>query len=111
VLGVFGEFINSQEIFRDTMVCGVLDRIPYFYEGMQKGVIKEWRKQGLQANIDLRDMFSFYYREDLEPDLEPHLRFRKWPNSRDELDTLKRALNLNERGQAPQRWPHPLLPD
>ena len=98
--------MNSRDRFLETMAYGMPDRVPYFHEGMQKEVIAEWRKQGLPSKTDVYEMFSFDYREEIEPDLEPHLWFRKRPGSRDELDRLKRALNPNEHGRLPRRWNH-----
>ena len=86
------------------MAYGTADRVPYFYEGMEQGVIKKWRKQGLPSNADLYDMFSFDFREEIEPDLEPHFWFRRRASSRHELDRLRAALNPKERGRLPKRW-------
>jgi len=96
--------MDSRKKFRETMDYGAPDRVPYFYEGMEKEVIQEWRKQGLSSTADLYEMFSFDPREEIEPDLEPHLGFRKWPNSISELDRLQRALNPDEHGRLPKRW-------
>jgi hypothetical protein len=86
------------------MTYGTPDRVPYFYEGMEEDVIREWRKQGLSANADLYDMFCFDPREEVEPDLEPRFRFRKWPSSISELDRLRAALSPNDRGRLPGGW-------
>jgi Uroporphyrinogen decarboxylase (URO-D) len=96
--------MDGRERFRQTMGYGRPDRIPYFYEGMEEDVIQEWRKQGLSSNADLYEMFRFDAREEIEPELEPHLRFRKWPNSISELDRLKGALDPQERSRLPRRW-------
>jgi Uroporphyrinogen decarboxylase (URO-D) len=96
--------MNSRERFRQTMGYGKPDRIPYFYEGMEEEVIQEWRKQGLSPNADLYEMFGFDPREEIEPDLEPHLGFRKRPSSISELDGLRGALDPNERSRLPRRW-------
>jgi hypothetical protein len=96
--------MDSRERFRETMGYGTPDRVPYFYEGMEKDVIQEWRKQGLSSNADLYDMFSFDLREEIEPDLEPHLGYKKWPSSISELDRLQGALNPNERRRLPKSW-------
>jgi hypothetical protein len=96
--------MNSRERFRITMGYGSPDRVPYFHEGMEEDVIQEWRKQGLSPDADLYEMFRFDRREEIEPDLEPHLRFRKWPSSMSELDRLKGALDPSERNRLPRRW-------
>ena len=69
--------MDSRERFRQTMGYGRPDRVPYFHEGMEEDVIREWRKQGLSPKADLYEMFRFDPREEIEPDLEPHPGFRK----------------------------------
>jgi len=96
--------MDSRERFRQTMGYGRPDRVPYLYEGMEEDVIQEWRKQGLRTNADLYEMFHFDPREEIEPDLEPHLRFKKWPTSLSELHRLRGALDPNGRGRLPGRW-------
>ncbi|MBW2030349.1 MAG: hypothetical protein JRH06_14075 [Deltaproteobacteria bacterium] len=96
--------MNSRERFVETMGYGRPDRVPYFHEGMQEEVINEWIKQGLPSDANLYEMFSFDYREEIEPDLEPHLWFKKWPKSKHELKRLKRAMDPNERGRLPKGW-------
>jgi hypothetical protein len=86
------------------MGYGKPDRVPYFHEGMEEDVIQEWRKQGLPSDADVYEMFHFDRREEIEPDLEPHLRLRKRPNSTSELDRLRGALNPNEGGRLPRGW-------
>ena len=96
--------MNSRERFRETMAYGSPDRVPYFHEGMQGEVIKAWRRQGLPWKADLHDLFSLDHREEIDPDLEPHFRFGKWPSSGKELDRMRRALNPKERGRLPRGW-------
>jgi hypothetical protein len=96
--------MDSREKFRQTVGYSSPDRVPYFHEGMEEDVIQEWRKQGLPSDADVYKMFRFDRREEIEPDLEPHLRFRKWPSSISELDRLKGALDPDERSRLPRRW-------
>jgi len=96
--------MDSRERFHQTMGYGRPDRVPYFYEGMEEDVVQEWRKQGLPSKADLHEMFRFDPREEIEPDLEPHLGFRKWPSSISELDRLQAALDPNEGKRLPIRW-------
>jgi len=96
--------MDSRERFRQTMGYGTPDRVPHFHEGMEEEVLQEWRKQGLPSNADLYDMFRFDRREEVEPDLEPHPGFRKWPTSTSDLDRLRGALNPNEQSRLPRRW-------
>jgi hypothetical protein len=84
--------MDSRERFRKTMGYARPDRVPYFHEGMEEEVIQEWRKQGLPSDADLYEVFHFDRREEIEPDLEPHLRFKKWPSSTSELPRLRSTL-------------------
>ena len=86
------------------MGYGGPDRVPYFHEGMEEDVVREWRKQGLPPKVDLYEMFHFDPREEVEPDLEPRPGLRKWPNSLSELDRLKKALDPHDRKRFPTRW-------
>jgi len=96
--------MDSRERFRKTMSYGSPDRVPYFHEGMEEEVLQEWHRQGLSSGADVYEMFRFDRREEIEPDLEPHLRFRKWPGSISELDRLKGALDPDDRNRLPRRW-------
>jgi hypothetical protein len=96
--------MDSRERFRQTMGYARPDRVPYLHEGMEEDVIQAWRKQGLPSNADLYETFHFDRREEIEPDLEPHLRFKKWPSSLSELPRLRRALDPNGRSRLPGRW-------
>jgi hypothetical protein len=96
--------MDSRERFRKTMGYAGPDRVPYFHEGMEEEVIQEWRKQGLPSGADLYEVFHFDRREEIEPDLEPHLRFKKWPSSISELPRLRGALDPNQRSRLPGRW-------
>ncbi len=96
--------MNSRERFLETMRYGSPDRVPYFEEGIRRDVLRTWRKQGLQAQADLSQMFPTDRREVIEPDLEPHPKFRKWPTSRAELKGLRQRLDPYGRGRLPSGW-------
>jgi hypothetical protein len=96
--------MDSRERFHQTMGYGRPDQVPYLHEGMDEDVIQEWRKQGLPSNADPYEMFHFDPREEIEPDLEPHLRFKKWPSAISELHRLRGALDPNGRSRLPGRW-------
>ena len=96
--------MDSRERFRRTMSYGRPDRVPYFHEGMEEDVVREWRKQGLSSHADLYEMFRFDLREEVEPDLEPHPGFRAWPKTVSELDRLRGALDPNDRSRFPRKW-------
>lgn len=96
--------MNSRERFLETMRCGSPDRVPYFEEGIRRDVLRTWRKQGLQSQADFSQMFLTDRREVIEPDLEPHPKFRKWPTSHSELKELRRRLDPYRRGRLPMGW-------
>jgi hypothetical protein len=54
------------------MHLGRPDRAPYFEEGIRKNVIHAWRRQGLQHESDLKEMFALDYREEVRLDIEPY---------------------------------------
>jgi hypothetical protein len=86
------------------MRYGSPDRVPYFEEGIRRGVLKTWRKQGLRSQADLSQMFPTDRREVIEPDLEPSPKFRKWPTSRAELKGLRQRFDPYGRGRLPSGW-------
>lgn len=96
--------MNSRERFLETMRYGSPDRVPYFEEGIRQDVLRTWRKQGLQSQADFSQMFPTDRREVIEPDLEPHPKFRKWPTSRAELKGLRQRLDPYGRGRLPSGW-------
>ncbi len=96
--------MNSRERFLETMRYGKPDRVPYFEEGIRREVIRAWRSQGLPREADLSLMFPSDRREDIEPNLEPRPKFRKWPTSRSQLDELRRRLDPYGRGRLPIGW-------
>lgn len=96
--------MNSRERFLETMRCGSPDRVPYFEEGIRRDVLRTWRKQGLQSQADFSQMFLTDRREVIEPDLEPHPKFRKWPTSHSELKELRRRLDHYRLERLPKGW-------
>jgi hypothetical protein len=96
--------MNSRERFRETMRYGVPDRVPCFEEGIRREVFTAWRRQGLKRDSDLRQMFPYDRLEEIEPDLEPLPRFRKWPTSRPSLDSLRKHLDPADARRLPGNW-------
>ena len=96
--------MNSRERFSETMRYGTPDRVPYFEEGIRRAVIKAWRKQGLPRGADLSRMFPTDGREEIDVDLEPRPKPRKWPTSLDDLPALQRALDPYDKRRLPWRW-------
>ncbi len=96
--------MNSRERFLETMRYGKPDRVPYFEEGIRRDVIKAWHNQGLPSNANLKQMFPSDRREDIELNLDPRPKFRRWPSSRSQLDELQRRLDPYGRGRLPPGW-------
>jgi uroporphyrinogen decarboxylase len=96
--------MNSRERFLETMRYGKPDRVPYFEEGIRRDVIRAWHSQGLPRNADLSKMFPSDRREDIELNLEPRPKFSRWPNSRSQLEELRRRLDPYGRGRLPPGW-------
>ncbi|MGD9077258.1 MAG: uroporphyrinogen decarboxylase family protein [Desulfobacteraceae bacterium] len=96
--------MNSRERFCRTMQYGTPDRVPYFEEGIRRAVIKVWRKQGLPREADLSKMFPTDGREEIDVDLEPRPKPRKWPTSLADLPALQRALDPYHKRRLPWRW-------
>ncbi len=96
--------MTSRERFRETMRYGKPDRVPYFEEGIRKGVIKVWRKQGLSKDADLSQMFPSDQRKRIDPDLEPRPGIRKWPTMLAELDRFRQRLNPDDKRRLPIGW-------
>jgi hypothetical protein len=86
------------------MQYGTPDCVPYFEEGIRRAVIKVWRKQGLPREADLSKMFPTDGREEIDVDLEPRPKPRKWPTSLADLPALQRALDPYHKRRLPWRW-------
>jgi len=96
--------MTSRERFLKTMRNEKPDRVPYFEEGIRSDVIKAWRKQGLPKNTKLSEMFVTDRREEIEVNLEPRRKPRKWPASRNELNVLKKSLDPDDSRRLPGKW-------
>lgn len=96
--------MNSRKRFRETMRYGSPDRAPYFEEGIRKEVLRAWRRQGLPRKPNLSQMFPSDRWEELEPDLDPQPRPKKWPASISELHLLRKSLDPYSRRRLPEDW-------
>jgi hypothetical protein len=97
--------MNSRERFRKTMQYGTPDRVPYFEEGIRSEVLRAWKKQGLQSEAEFASIFPCDKREEIELDLDPIPRPKKWPASRSELAMLQKRLDPEESSRWPGDWP------
>lgn len=101
---VAGETMNCSDRFRATMAYGSPDRVPYFEEGIREDVIDAWREQGLSSESELRQLFPYDQRLELEPDLDPIPAFSRWPETMADLDQLQRRLAAHDPNRLPADW-------
>jgi Uroporphyrinogen decarboxylase (URO-D) len=98
------KYMTSRERFLKTMRNEKPDRVPYFEEGIRNDVIKAWRKQGLTKKAELSKMFSTDRREEIEVDLEPRPKLKRWPTSRNEVKVLRESLDPDDSRRLPWKW-------
>jgi hypothetical protein len=63
-----------------------------------------WERQ-VPPQADLAAVFGYDLREELELDLDPRPRLRRWPVSRKELKEFQRRLNAQDSRRLPAGWP------
>lgn len=95
--------MNSRERFHAVMDYGSCDRVPYFEEGLRKEVIDAWHAQGM-PDTDIRRLFPFDHRREVEPDLEPLPKPEKWPISISDLDEFQKCLDPADPRRFPPDW-------
>ena len=96
--------MESKDRFIRVMQYKDVDRVPYFEEGIRKDVLRTWHKQGLPEKTRLQELFHTDKREEIQPQIDPIPRFRKWPRSNSELARLKRRLNPATSIRLPKNW-------
>jgi hypothetical protein len=97
--------MNSRDRFRETMNYGTPDRVPYFEEGIRKEVNRAWRKQGMPRGTDPERIFPSDPRVEIDLDLEPRPKPRRWPVSKADLRDFRRRFDPDDPGRLPGRWP------
>jgi len=96
--------MTSRNRFRETMQYGTPDLVPCFEEGIRDEVIKAWQLQGLPENTDLAKVFDYDRRREIMVDLEPRPELKKWPASKADLDTFRKALDPDDPNRLPKNW-------
>ena len=96
--------MNSRERFEKTMEYGSLDRVPYFEEGIREEVIEAWRKQGLDSDVNINDLFPTDIREEIRLDLDPHPMPKNWLSPGKELERLRKYLDPYDGSRFPDDW-------
>jgi hypothetical protein len=95
---------SSKQRFLETMCYGKPDRVPYFEEGIRQEVLDQWYRQGLDTGADLEAMFHTDRREEIDPDLGPRPRPRRFPVSRTGLKEYVTRLDPHDPGRLPEDW-------
>jgi len=96
--------MNSRQRFQETMRYGRPDRVPYFEEGIRREVLKAWQRQGLAPDADLSQMFPSDQHEEIQVDLEPLPKLKRWPTSRAELEAFRRHLDPDDPRRLLSKW-------
>jgi uroporphyrinogen decarboxylase len=97
--------MDARQRFLATLLYGSPDRLPRLEEGIRDEVRRTWESQGLPHQADLAAVFGYDLREELELDLDPRPRLRRWPASRKELKEFQRRLNAQDSRRLPAGWP------
>ncbi|MCJ7625852.1 MAG: hypothetical protein MUO76_20360 [Anaerolineaceae bacterium] len=96
--------MNSRQRFIETMRYGNPDRIPYFEEGIRVEVLKAWYQQGLPRNTEPFQNFPADKRVEIQPDVDPIPKLKKWPSSISDLDDLQDRLHPQDPKRMPEDW-------
>jgi len=96
--------MTSRQRFHETMNFGIIDRVPYFEEGIRKEVLEHWYKQGLSRNQNLFDLFPADHFEEIQLNINPLPEISNWPASYEELSLLNERLNPNNQERFPINW-------
>lgn len=101
--------MNGRERFLKTFSREATDRPPLFEDGIREEVLRRWRKQGLHKQDTLESLFTFDYREEIEPNLDPSPTPTRWPKSTDGLRKFIRRLNPDDLFRLPDGWENKLI--
>lgn len=96
--------MNTRERFLATLSRGKPDRVPYFEEGIRPEVYEAWRKKGFPPKVVSSAAFPIDRREEVELDVDPHPRPRRWPSSRAELRDFERRIDAKDPRRLPENW-------
>jgi hypothetical protein len=96
--------MNGKVRFNKTLYFEDTDRPPLFEDGIREDVIRSWHKQGLSKKEKLENLFTFDYREEIEPNLEPSPVPTRWPNTIDGLKKLSVRLNPDDPKRLFEDW-------
>ncbi|HYK89997.1 MAG TPA: hypothetical protein VE398_14570 [Acidobacteriota bacterium] len=94
--------MDSRERFGHVMRYGMADRVPLFEDGIRAEVLEVWRGQGLTADRDVFEIFSFDPLELIEPELKPDPEVP--PSSMADLELFRKSLDANDPRRLGQDW-------
>jgi hypothetical protein len=97
--------MNSRQRFMAALQYDHPDRLPLLEEGVREEVRLAWVEQGLSTHANLQDVFGYDQREELELDLDPRPRLRRWPGSHKELGAFAKRLDSRISQRMPAGWP------
>jgi hypothetical protein len=96
--------MNGRERFLNILSFKISDRPPLFEDGIREDVLRQWRKQGMRKQDRLESLFTFDYREEIEPNLDPLPTPTRWPKSMDGLNKIRNRLNASDSKRLPDEW-------
>ncbi len=85
--------MTPRQRFHKTLHYGSPGQIPYFEEGIRADTLAVWESQGYPSGADPQSLFPADAREEIKLDLDPHPRFKVWPSTFKELDSLRERLD------------------
>jgi hypothetical protein len=96
--------MNGRERFLNCLSLVKSNRPPLFEDGIREEVLRQWRRQGMRKQDKLESLFTFDYREEIEPNLNPSPTPARWPKSMDGLKKLEKRLDPNDSQRLPDGW-------
>jgi hypothetical protein len=96
--------MNGRERFLKTLSLEAADRPPLFEDGIRDEVLRRWHKQGMRKRVKLESIFTYDYREEIEPNLDPAPTPTRWPNSMEGLKKLEKRLDPDDLQRLPDGW-------
>lgn len=96
--------MDNRQRFYESLHYGAPDRLPYFEEGIRKDVLKAWKMHGHSIVGEARELFKADEKEEVKIDLIPIPRFRKWPKTFKELESLEKHLGEIKLKKVLPKW-------
>ena len=97
--------MNPRQRFHKTIHYDSPDQIPYFEEGIREDTLAVWESQGYPVGADHGSLFPADAREEIKLDVDPRPRFKVWPSTFAELDSLRERLDPADVSRISKTWP------